>query len=567
MAYLLPQDNYDTYLSAPAGSADSTLSVNEAPTKTAGVLTVYENDGRTIREKIYYTGVSGTTLTGVVRGIRFVDSAGVVLFTSDSSLAKDLASGLRIAMTDNVNYLGLAIAVLNGDMEMGGVMQLPASRTINSSRDAVDKEYVDALSAGTMSQLLVTKNGSDPTLTVNVASGRFGLRDQTSALYAGAAAQAVTANQTNYIELIATGTGTLAINTSGFTAGRIPLGIAVANGTTITSLTDARQFFIMHDGVIDLVRTWGTVQSFIANNCQITTDPDSANDAVRKSWVDALFFGDGSDGAFSSSSGTTTLNDASKNVYQYTSFSLTGTGVLTTGANIDNKPLIIFVQGDLTITSSTVPAVDRSGKGGPKGTGGTTGDNSTAGTAGGTVYVSNGGARGPRADSGNGGGGGGGYGNAGSNGANGGGTGGTGGTNNPYTTLRPIRQLITHAFIGGGGGGGGEDTSTGNDGGDGGNGGGCVIFIVGGNINITSTITVAGANGSNGVSGTNSGGGGGGGGGGFIGIYYLGSVTANTGTYTVSGGTGGTSGDGGAGGTGGAGQSEVRQIKVKMHMF
>jgi hypothetical protein len=41
------------------------------------------------------------------------------------------------------------------------------------------------------------------------------------------------------------------------------------------------------NGFVDKARTWGTVQSFTANNCQITSDPDSANDAVRKSYLDA----------------------------------------------------------------------------------------------------------------------------------------------------------------------------------------------------------------------------------------------------------------------------------------
>lgn len=39
------------------------------------------------------------------------------------------------------------------------------------------------------------------------------------------------------------------------------------------------------NGFIDKVRTWGTVQSFTADNCQITSDPDSANDATRYSRV------------------------------------------------------------------------------------------------------------------------------------------------------------------------------------------------------------------------------------------------------------------------------------------
>jgi hypothetical protein len=42
------------------------------------------------------------------------------------------------------------------------------------------------------------------------------------------------------------------------------------------------------NGFVDKARTWGTVQSFTANNCQITTDADSANDAVRKSYLDAI---------------------------------------------------------------------------------------------------------------------------------------------------------------------------------------------------------------------------------------------------------------------------------------
>lgn len=41
------------------------------------------------------------------------------------------------------------------------------------------------------------------------------------------------------------------------------------------------------NGFIDKARTWSTVQSFTANNAQITSDPDSANDAVRSSYLDA----------------------------------------------------------------------------------------------------------------------------------------------------------------------------------------------------------------------------------------------------------------------------------------
>lgn len=306
MPYLLPQDGYDSYLSAPLTDSATEVFVNELPTKTAGVLTVYEQDGRTIREKIYYTGTSASPnkLTGVVRGLRLSDSAGQVLFTAGSGLNKEHPSGARVAMTDNINYLGLTLAVINGDMETGGIMKNPASRVISNSRHVVDKEYADAIGgAGNVTSLLVTKNGADPTLTVNVATGYFIKNDQMIGAFAGASAQAVTPSQTNYIELIPTGSGSIAVNTSGFTTGRIPLAIAIANGSTITSLSDARGFFTMHDGVIDKVRTWGTVQSFAADNLQVTSDADSSNDAVRKSLLDSTALARSTENAATGTSG------------------------------------------------------------------------------------------------------------------------------------------------------------------------------------------------------------------------------------------------------------------------
>lgn len=42
------------------------------------------------------------------------------------------------------------------------------------------------------------------------------------------------------------------------------------------------------NGFIDKARTWGTVQSFTADNCQITTDADSSNDAVRYSMLQSV---------------------------------------------------------------------------------------------------------------------------------------------------------------------------------------------------------------------------------------------------------------------------------------
>lgn len=60
---------------------------------------------------------------------------------------------------------------------------------------------------------------------------------------------------------------------------------------------------VFADGFLDATRTWTTVQSFSANNCQITTDADSANDAVRKSFLDSTVATAVSAGAITGTSG------------------------------------------------------------------------------------------------------------------------------------------------------------------------------------------------------------------------------------------------------------------------
>jgi len=129
---------------------------------------------------------------------------------------------------------------------------------------------------------------------------------------------------------------------------------------------------VFADGFLDAARTWTTVQSFTADNLQITSDPDSANDATRMSYVDAKaraeaitrWFGDSSDGAFAESSGVTTWDTASKTTYQFSSFALTGTASIAIGSNLQNKRVVVLVNGDLTITSSANPAIDGRGRGG-----------------------------------------------------------------------------------------------------------------------------------------------------------------------------------------------------------
>jgi len=245
MPLLLPQDNFDTFITTSINESDTEIPVNVLPTKTSGVLTIYDIDGRTVKEKIYYTNISSTPankITGVVRGLGLVDVAGVVSFASVTGNAQSHPSRVRIAMTDNIHYLGRALSVLNGDEAMGGVMQLPSARNINSARDVTDKEYVDAIAgtAGSISQFMVSKNGSDPTLTVNVGSGFYEYAGTVS-FFPGASAQAVANNTTNYVQLNPTN-GSIVINALSYLDDHVPLARVVTSGATITSISDDRMF-------------------------------------------------------------------------------------------------------------------------------------------------------------------------------------------------------------------------------------------------------------------------------------------------------------------------------------
>lgn len=311
----------------------------------------------------------------------------------------------------------------------------------------------------------------------------------------------------------------------------------------------------------------------------------SAGDKILASDLNSNFnfaalggkFGDESDGAFSQNSGTTTWNTLNKFIYQFTSFSLTGTAALTLGANLQGIPVFILVDGDLTITSSANPAVNANYMGGAAGLGATSANPGGTGTespslteyqestgagAGGSYTGGSGGATRLAG----GGGGGAGVGNNGVDGTAGAGPNiAAGGKAGRYNSASAILSRIVRPLMGSGGGGGGYSTnfnpSLTQAGANGGRGGGCIIFIVKGNVNVSSIFQAGGEAGSNaGHSGNPDvyAGSGGGGGGGFFGIYYFGSLTANTATFTVMGGSGGLTGQ--SGGGGGAGRSEVRKI-------
>ena len=79
-------------------------------------------------------------------------------------------------------------------------------------------------------------------------------------------------------------------------------------------------------------------------------------DETDANWVAG--FGDGTDGAFSESSGTTNLTQGQ--IYQYTTL-LLDTSATISASSTSEKPIIIYVQGDCTINGT----IDLVGKGCP----------------------------------------------------------------------------------------------------------------------------------------------------------------------------------------------------------
>jgi hypothetical protein len=255
------------------------------------------------------------------------------------------------------------------------------------------------------------------------------------------------------------------------------------------------------------------------------------------------FGGTGASGSLSITSGTTTTTAANAAYLklEYTSLSITGTGALAFNNPHTNGTIIaIKVQGNVTLTSSATPMLSTVGMGAAGSTNGTTGAGSAGKQPNSNFYVSTtlAGSGGAPYSSGN-------------------GAGGNGGTDQPTLINTDIIGKFVPLICGAGGGSGGGGGGGGQNGGNGGNGGGALYIECGGAFNFTTTsgISVAGSAGTAGGSGSlEYGGGGGGGGGGMLVILYA-SLTANSGTVTVSGGSAGSAGGSGGGGGGGGGAS------------
>lgn len=268
------------------------------------------------------------------------------------------------------------------------------------------------------------------------------------------------------------------------------------------------------------------------------------------------FGGDGSAGALTITTGTTTvdLENEKVKVLNYSSISITGDGQLGfENPHATGSIIIIKCRGDCTLTSSDTAMINLVGMGAPGGDGGASGGNSGSG---GTTSV---GLWSPTFNPG-----GGATYNAG--GTDSGASGGTAasaadieawvvGTGNEYKMHR--RSLFLTPGSGGGGGSGSQSSAVLNAsaGGRGGYGGGVLMMEVVGSLNFTTggidvsgEDGVAGSTATGGGTGSSHAGGGGGGGSAGMALILANTITASSGTVTCSGGNGGAGG--GTAGTG-----------------
>jgi hypothetical protein len=307
--------------------------------------------------------------------------------------------------------------------------------------------------------------------------------------------------------------------------------------------------------------------------------------------IDLMLHGDGSDGALSASSGTTTLT---RDTY-YSSITLTGT------ARIDTAGFRLFCSGTTDLTGMPADTIFRgfgiaAGAGAAGGTGGTAGGTveadgitvvgtasfGTAGGAGGTTTGSQATAPTNRTGSSGGASAAGGKGGTGASGSGGASRGGAtttrDGGNLPHRLDplavfgRSVNISTTGSWLaptggagGPGGSGGGGDGTAGGGGGGGGQGGRGLFFstktliVTGASACVVSSKGQNGANGGTPAAGNRGGGGGGSGGGGGFAYAVAGSTTGSlSGGLCVDGGAGGNGGNGtgtGIGGDGGGGGS------------
>lgn len=516
-----------TTLSSGAVEATSNVLIDSANSlirlgPTSGSYVTIDGANQRIRSSNYVTGVSGFN----------VDPA---LVEAQNIIARGILKGATFQY-DVISAVGGQLLVSNADTLNADMSALDASTltTKGTTTWAVnDMLYVRAITASGIQEeyLRVTNIGSAPVYTVT--------RDLAAAY--GANSNPAWGKGTTIVK-IGTSDGAAA-----YSGGWLRL---LGEGTNSPYYSVFSRTGVGYNAYSERVRlgnlngigpfatnTYGIFIGNYSTGKYLSYDDGTGNLNVNGYIASSkgAFGGDGSDGALSISSGTTTidLGGAAYYTLNYTSVSITGTGVLTF-SNPHANGTIIFIksQGNVTITSTATAAIDASGMGAAGGASTTDGNQGY-----GTITISSKGLQGGDAP---------------------------GGSADSVGALATAANLfllnLAGRFIrvtpGGGGGGGGTGQNGGGPdlaGGAGGNGGAGLIIECAGayNFGASSTIKNSGNNGVDGTAGNGDSGasGAGAGGAGGITIVMYNTLTANSGTYTNAGGNGGAGKAGNYGGT------------------
>jgi hypothetical protein len=528
-AVILPEDSYDTFLTAPLSTSATEVFVNVTPSfVSSSIYTLFASDGRTVREKLYCTGTSASPnkLTGCVRGLSEGPVSGVIDETAGTGVSH--SRNARIAITDNINFSGKALSILGGNQPTGGNnFDLGTASSTDGNKcfrfDTGDTDTQICANDGT-GQLYWTTDGGSNTY-----------------LFTSSSISQLVASSTQGIQVTS---GAIGINASSTTGGAFD-----SNGAYYQAIGNALEYTNNAVGV-----STSTIVEQIATSTPTAGKIPIANaSSTLDSWVTNYVFGDGSDGNVTISSGTTTLTRD----MHYDNLTI------DTGGVINANGYKIFVKNTLTGASTTSKIVNN-GNSASLQTGGaeTTRGSLGIGTLGATG-IDTGNANGPSNTTG-----GllssrGARGGVGGNAGSGGGVGGSAGTIVTTTQARIPMLLVTGLdyyststilkVTGGTGGGAGASASGAGPGGGGGGGGGVVGLFA---KSITGFLTLEAKGGVGGSATANSAKGGGGGGGHIVIVSRTNTATIAT---DVTGGAGGATGSGspGTGSTGNVSQFSI----------
>jgi hypothetical protein len=124
--------------------------------------------GTANEEQISFTGFTGTSLTGVTRGLKFNDD-----YTQDTDLRKAHAAGTKVVISNTAGFYGDFVNKYN-DETVSGTLTVPAP---TAGGHAATKDYVDAASSGSQlayDRIVVAGNAGE-----TVASGELVYFDDT----------------------------------------------------------------------------------------------------------------------------------------------------------------------------------------------------------------------------------------------------------------------------------------------------------------------------------------------------------------------------------------------------